>query len=122
MAQVCNSSFPQALISAVKHLYIQSSRYEFIVGQDDIEDSQWLELFHPFTGVKNLYLPSKLTSCIALALRELVGERLTEVLPALQTVFLENPSDGPVPEAIEQFVAARQLAGYPTALSSWRIP
>ena len=69
MAQVCNSSFPQALISAVKHLYIQSSRYEFIVGQDDIEDGQWLELFHPFTGVKNLYLPSKLTSCIALALR-----------------------------------------------------
>ena len=125
IAQVCNSSIPQSLISAVKHLYILDYWNGYLgsqVCQDDIENSQWLELFHPFTGVKDLYLSSFFASCIAAALRELVGERLTEVLPALHTVFLRGLLDGPVPEAIEQFVAARQLAGYPTALSSWRIP
>ena len=119
MAQVCNSSFPQALIPAVKRLYIRDSWSDFFDSQDDIENSQWLELFYPFTGVKNLYLTSKLVPHIAPALRELVGERLTEVLPALRTVFLEELLDEPFPEAIGQFVVARQLAGYPTAISSW---
>ena len=45
---------------------------------------------------------------IAPALQGLAKERPTEVLPALQDLFLENtlPS-GPVKEAIDQFVAVR---------------
>ena len=125
IAQVCNSesSFPQALISAVGRLYIfESSRYGFLDGQDGIENSQWLELFHPFTGVKGLYIPSKLTGRIAPALQELVGERSTEVLPTLQTLFLTRNSllDKRAQKAITQFVAARRLAGHPIAVSTWR--
>ena len=45
---------------------------------------------------------------VALALRELAGERATEVLPALQslslTTFGWSPS-GPLKEAIEDFIA-----------------
>jgi hypothetical protein len=120
MARAINSSFPHALIPAVEHLHIFEIFWDGILhGQDDIENSQWLELLHPFTGVKDLYMPSGLTRHIAPALQELVGERLTEVLPALQTVFLEKLSDGPVPEAIGQFVAARRLANHPVAVSRW---
>jgi hypothetical protein len=50
----------------------------------------------------------------------LVEERMTEVLPILQNIFLEElqPS-GPVQEGIGQFVAARRLSGHPITVSSW---
>jgi hypothetical protein len=48
---------------------------------------------------------------IAPTLQELVGERVIEVLPALQCLFLDklHPS-GTVQEEIVKFVNARQLA------------
>ncbi|KAI0260331.1 hypothetical protein BGY98DRAFT_1119914 [Russula aff. rugulosa BPL654] len=98
---------PEAFIPAVEHLYI----YEIIFAtrwQDDIEDSQWLEVLHPFTAVKYLYLSREFTSRMAPALQELAGE----VLPSLQNLFLEDllSSGGPVQGAIGKFVVARQLA------------
>ena len=88
--------------------------------QDDIESSQWLELLHPFTAVKGLYASREIAPRIAPAIQELVGERVMEVLPALRGIFLEEPfPSGPVQETIGQFVAARQLAGHPIAVSLW---
>jgi hypothetical protein len=117
VAQVCNSPFPQALIPTVEYLYIQSKSWQ-LHWQDDIEKDQWVELFHPFAAVKDLYISLEFMPSIAPALQELVGER--EVLPALQTLFLEKPhSSGPVQEAVGQFVAARQLAGHPIAIYRW---
>jgi hypothetical protein len=119
LAQVCSLSLPQVLIPTVEHLYILEDR--LLDWQNDIEASQWLELFHPFTSVKTLYISSNFTPRIAPALQELVGERVSEVLPALQGLLLEDPSpSGPVQETVGQFVAARQLAGHPIAVSHWR--
>ena len=119
LTQICDSSFPQALLM-VEHLYIQD-RIPQIFWQDDIESSHWLELLHAFTAVKELYLSQELVPRIAPFLQELVGERVTEVLPALQALFLEEPlPSGPVQEAIGKFVAARQLAGHPIAVSCWK--
>jgi hypothetical protein len=119
LAQVCSSSFPQTLISSVERLYIEN-RLSPWHWQDDIESSQWLELFHPFTAVKDLYLSLEFVPRIAPALQELVRERVTEVLPALQTLFLEEPlPSGPVQDAIGQFVAPRQLASHPISVSRW---
>ena len=118
LAQVCRSSFPRGFILAVEHLYFLENGYWRL--QPDIENSQWLELLRPFSAVKHLYLCPVFIRSIAPALQDLVGDRLTEVLPALQTLFLdETLSSGPVPEAIGQFVAARQLAGHPIAISPW---
>jgi hypothetical protein len=45
---------------------------------------------------------------------------VTEVLPTLQSLFLEEPQElGPVEEAIGQFVAARQLIDQHVTLSYW---
>ena len=119
LAQVCSSSFSQALISAVEHLYIidRATRSQ-LHWQDDIESSQWLELLQPFTGVRDFYISREFTPRIAPVLQELVEERATEVLlPALETVFLqEEYLSG---STIEHFVAARQLAGHPVAVSRW---
>jgi hypothetical protein len=117
VAQVCSSSFPHVLIPTVERLYIRSDSH----WQDDIENGQWLELFHPFISVKDLYISSDFTPCITPALKDLVGERATEVLPALRTLFLEvPPSSGPVQETLGQFVAARQVAGHPITISPWK--
>jgi len=103
----------------VELLTIREKSNSKLKWQDDIEYSQWLELFHPFTGVKNLYLSKKFAPRIAPSLQELVGGRTTEVLPALQSLFLEElRSSGPVEEAIGKFVAARQLSNHPVAIKN----
>ena len=115
MAQVCSSSFPPSIIHKVERLYIRK-RSTMLKWQDDFEDSQWLELLHPFTGVKYLHLSDEFAR-FAPSLRELVGGRTTEVLPALQGLFLEKyPSSGPFKEAIGKFVAARRLFNLPVAV------
>ena len=120
LAQVCGLSSLQALISPVERLYVLENIYLGLRWQDDTESSRWLELFRPFTNVKGLYISEQFGPHIVSALQELVGERVTEVLPTLQTLFLEvMPQSGPVQEAIGQFVSARQLSGHPIVVSRW---
>jgi len=114
VAQVLNpflSSF-----SALEILKIAISPEDW---QGEIEVTQWREFLHPFTSVKEMSLKFKdLVRVIAPALQEL-AEETTEVLPALQNLVLWTypwqPS-GPVKEAIEQFVATRQLYGHPVTI------
>jgi hypothetical protein len=86
------------------------------------ENTEWLELFNLFIAVKDLCVSRKFALRVALALQELSLERATEaeVLPALHNLFIEGlePS-GPMQEAVEQFVATRQLAGRPVAVRPW---
>ena len=118
IAQVFTSFFPS--IHMVEHLFVYELRHLPPRWHDDIENMQWLECFHPFTGVKNLYLPKKFVPSIAPALQELIGRRMTEVLPILQNIFLEGlqPSE-PIEEGIQKFVAARQLSGHPITVFGW---
>jgi hypothetical protein len=123
LAQVQTSSFPQALISTVKHLYILEAQYSPSLWQYALEDNRWLEFFHPFTAVKNLYLSRKFVPRILPTLPEL-GERVIEVLPNLQSLFLEGlvePRLVPIrlPKAMQEFIAARQLSSRPIAISDW---
>jgi hypothetical protein len=88
--------------------------------QNKVENTLWLELLHPFTAVRNLYLSEEIAPRIVSALQELVGSRTTEVLPILENIFLEGlqPS-GTVQEAVGQFVAARQVTTRPIAITNW---
>jgi hypothetical protein len=118
LAQVITSFLPS--FYTVEHLYIYKREESQTKGQVGIEDMQWLEIFHPFAAVKNLYLPKKFMPSIAPAMQELVGGRTTEVLPILQNIFLEGfePSE-PIQEGIREFVSARQLSGHPITVSLW---
>jgi hypothetical protein len=95
---------------------------------------EWLKLFQPFTAVKDLYLEDELAIPVALMLQQFTGNRATEVLPALQNIFLkrisiffgdtENFSPGNLPlevvlQDIEPFLAARQLSGCPVVVQYW---
>ena len=118
LEQVSTLSSP--LLSVLEDLYIYEQTYSAPDWKDNIENTLWLELLHPFTTVKNLYLSEKFAQRIAPALQELVGGRTTKVLPTLQNLFLEGlqPS-GSVHEGIVTFVSARQLSGHPITVSLW---
>ena len=118
LEQVCTSCLPP--FSALEDLRINEDPESPPDWQDNIENTLWLELLHPFSAVKNLYLSEIFAPRIAPALQELVGARTTEVLPILQNIFLEGlePS-GPAHEGIVEFAAARQLSGHPIMVSFW---
>jgi hypothetical protein len=118
LEHVCNSPFPP--FSTLEDLYIYDSVNWQIDREDYVENTQWLVLLRTFIAAKNLYLSEEMASRIVPALNELVGGRATEMLPALQNMFLEGlqPS-GPVQEGIGQFVAARQIASHPIAVTNW---
>ena len=115
LAQFFSPSIPQALFFAVEQLYIFEKQNSRTLWQDDIENSQWLEFLRPFTVVKGLYISQEFTQRIAPTLQELVGGRVTEVLPALRTLFLEQI----LPSGLVQFVAARELSSRPMTVSRW---
>jgi len=72
----------------------------------------------PFTTVKDLYLSKEFAPGIAVALQELVGGRITEVLPNLRNIFVEGlKALGHFQENIGQFVAVRNLSDHPIAIS-----
>ena len=88
--------------------------------QNNTENTLLLELLHPFSSVKNLYLVEEFAPCIVSALKELAESGTAEVLPTLQNIFLEEvwPSR-PVRDAIGQFAASRQATGHPIAVTHW---
>ena len=116
--QFCNSSLHP--ISTVEDLYIIHPIWEPVLDDDAVMKTLWLELLSPFTAVKNLYLRKRFAPNIAAALEELVGGRITEVLPSLESIFVERlgPS-GTFQKSIGQFVTARQLSDHPIAISDW---
>ncbi len=123
LSQVCISPFYQALIPTVEHLYILDAEFLRPCWQEDIDDEErslWLEILRSFTAVKNLYLYREFVPYFAGTLQDLNTESVTEVLPALQRILLENPwLSGSVQETIKQFVAVRRLFSDPIAISLW---
>jgi hypothetical protein len=128
LTQVCRSSFPQAFILAVEHLYIIKRYTLNLLELAEFKGSRWLDFFHPFTAVKGLYLSEGFAPCVALSLQKLATGSAIEVLPALQTLFLEETHDErdswiavvqEQKEAIGQLVVARRFASHPVAVSPW---
>ena len=110
LQQLCTSSLP--LFPILEHLYLRPPIFW--------QNEKWLDVLHPFTAVKNLYISRKSALRIVPALQWLVRDGVTKVLPALQNLFLEElrPIE-PVQLAINQFVHARRLSGNPIAVSKW---
>ena len=121
MARLCSSSLPPPLIPTLEYLYLISGELPYWADVEfELEDSLWLELLRPFTSVKYLYISYEFEHDLAPVLQGLVGEKVTEVLPALQTLFVQDFSKkGRFKEVIGSFVAARQLSGHPITVSHW---
>jgi hypothetical protein len=115
MAQICTLCLPS--LSTVENLYIEHLLFPGS-WENVVENTVWLELLRPFNGVKDLHLSRLFTLGIGSALRELIGARITEVLPALQNIFMPKLlSHRKNLEGIDQFVAARRSSGLPVTVS-----
>ncbi|KAI0279651.1 hypothetical protein BGY98DRAFT_1144284 [Russula aff. rugulosa BPL654] len=119
VVQVCTSSLSLAFSANVERLYI-CDNYSSWRGDIQVENNHWLEFLGLFTSVKSLYLCRVIAPRIAPAFQELIGERIAGVLPALQTLFVEDLDLlRPLPEDIGLFVSRRQFSGHPVAVSHW---
>jgi hypothetical protein len=121
VAQVRSWSLSQAFTATVECLYICDND-AYWRGDIRVENNHWLELLRPFTSVKSLYLSRVIVPRLAPAFQELIGEGVAGVplLPALQTLFLEDLSlSGLAQEAIGSFVSGRQFSSHPVAVSPW---
>ncbi|KAI9512635.1 hypothetical protein F5148DRAFT_792284 [Russula earlei] len=115
LAEVCGSCLHP--LSTLEHLGIHQDRFWPLHWPDDMDNIPWLDLLRPFTTMKNLHLYKELTPRVVSALQELSGEGEIEVMPALECLLLEDPHpSGRIQEAIDQFVATRQLSGHPVAV------
>jgi len=88
--------------------------------KDDVESTQFLEIFQIFTAIRSLYVSKTLVPFIASALQELIGESATEVLPNLDNLFLGRSAiSGSIQEDIQPFIEARRLSGRPVTVHHW---
>ena len=117
LAQVGSASLLP--VSKVESLEISSELLKEQLHQEHTEeDGRWLNVLQPFSAVKNLYPQENTLPSLAYALNDVPEERITEVLPALQGLTMDEPlPPGPidtpsapaVQEAIERFIAMRRL-------------
>jgi hypothetical protein len=116
LTQVCNSPFLSHFnLERLEICEWQGIRPQWLV---NARNTQWLELLRRFTTVKSLSLSKESTPCVVPALQELSGERIMDVLPTLQSIFLpDSLLLRPVKEALTQFLTARQLSGHPVAVN-----
>ena len=103
------------LLSSVHSLIIHSS-HEFPIGEEDVDATEWLELFRLFTHVTQVHVWEQLVPRIVKAL---VAEDMTaEVLPELASLQLDGYRDfASVAKTAEQFVATRRLSGHTILLT-----
>jgi len=116
LTQVCSSPF--LLTSALEELHIGEPGHRFGSAhwKDAIENAQWLELLDLFTALKNLHLRGETVLRVFSALSELSEERVTEVLPALQNIFISGYLPEASRKAMKIFVAARRRSGHPVSV------
>jgi len=120
LVHFCASCLPTPSAFECLHIRVPFEYMWQDVIADPDRDAQWLEFLRPFNAVNHLHLSQIVDLHIAQALRRLPSERVMEVLPALQSVFISGLKlFGPVKEAMTEFVDARQLSGHPVSIYNW---
>jgi hypothetical protein len=109
MAQVLSQL--SAILPNVVHLRLEAEPYVLqLEGTDDVD---WQHLLRQFSTVQTLHVTRVLAGHVALALEDITGEMVAEVLPSLDLISLE---DQPA-SSIKKFVAVRQLSGRPVTFA-----
>ncbi|KAI9456586.1 hypothetical protein F5148DRAFT_1377923 [Russula earlei] len=113
LAQLCSPSLhlPSTLVQLhIRDIELSNPRFYR-------ESTQCVEFLDLFIAVKDLCLTKHVGRHVCQVLGELTEDRETEVLPALQNIFLPRLRPWKsVPKYVQQFIAARQLSGHPVAV------
>ncbi|KAH9974444.1 hypothetical protein BGW80DRAFT_181640 [Lactifluus volemus] len=117
MAQLCNQLSGSFIISSIETLYIQE--IQGMTLEDVMDGTPWLELFHPFTAVRTLYISHTMQSHVVSALRGLSGELAMQVLPALETLRVPGyQGSGSERHDMWPFIIARQRSNHPVVVQT----
>jgi hypothetical protein len=112
ISSICHVFHGLPPFSTLKSLVIKDCTSNGLPLPDSNDDNCLLEVLHPFPAVKDLYLCHEIGLRVGCALQELSEERVPEVLPALQNIFVRfAESSSRVQEAIRVFAAAKQRTG-----------
>jgi len=106
------------LLCHVRYLEIRGGADSPSEPQGGVESSEWLQLFRPFSTVRDLYITKKLGPLVAHALQEFTWQGETEVLPALRCLFLGGLEQSVI-EVMEPFISARRLSDRPVVVENW---
>lgn len=112
LVAVCASLSP--ILSTVENLYIEENEYWKQVFYYYLERWRLLDVFGPFTAVKNLHLPGASTRDVMQVIVDLGARAL---LPKLENIFLDSTEvSEEVLLAIGLFDSARRLSHQPVTL------
>jgi len=125
MTQIFGQQLP--LLSQIEYFQIcephhHDPRANRIGWEDDpdMDPLQWLELFRLLISVQSLYVSERFMHRVVAVLKELTGEMAIEVLPALSSISFQGlQASGPVQDAVNPFVTARQQTGHPVIIQPW---
>ena len=98
--------FPAPLSNTVHLELVNDPEKQYVAG------IEWLRFFHQFSKVQTLLVHQDLAWQVAVTLREITEEMITELLPSLELICLE----GKWPPLINNFVAPRRRLGYPVTV------
>jgi F-box-like len=116
MAQICNQLSKLSIMSSIEDLFIYQFHGMF---PSTLDETQWLELFHPFTAVRilNICTSQMIQSHIVSVLREVSGELAMQVLPALEKLSLPGyQASGLERHNLWPFIIARQCSDHPVSV------
>lgn len=80
-----------------------------------IEQTEWLELFRPFSSVRSIFVSWQLVGHFSRALKDVDAVMVTEVLPALSLLCLQYSEYRPA-TFLDNFLTARQDSGHPVTV------
>ena len=106
------------LFSNVDHLSTHGSCLEWR-DMGDLDSIEWLQFLHLFPAVETLHLSGDVVPYIASALDDIAEEMLTEVVPALHLLWLDEEDRGGVDKRVgsmKRFLYLRQLSGRPVTV------
>jgi F-box-like len=81
------------------------------------------EILYSFTAVTNLFICRYTAANVSRSMKGLSEERTTAMLPALRNIFVAElqKQEERTHSAIQKFIAAKGLAGYPVTLHLWEV-
>ena len=124
LVEACNTSLLP--LSDIESYSISAAPYINLDPQSgfNMEDLPWLKVLRQFSAAKSLSVSTHIVPPVAFALKQVMKEEITDVLPAIQELSVSmGLRAGPDREAIERFAAARGLSVFETSnySSKWRI-
>ncbi|KAH9171622.1 hypothetical protein EDB89DRAFT_1970062 [Lactarius sanguifluus] len=113
MGQICDH-FP-VFLSCIGYLWINATPPS--IGQNDVDNGQWLYLIRSFRGAEKFSVAGKLGTAIMRTLLPADGD-LAIVLPLLRNLYVEEPGPlhAPLRAAVVSFITSRRLSGRPVAV------